>query len=599
MKIILKSHNMKEISLTIIFAVISILNLSFSLYAQDALNLDFEKINHTTHDFERWNMDMGTTGSTGYIAGIDSATKEQGRYSLFIEKDTTNENGVIGSCINHFLVNFRAKEIELSGFIKTQDVSKLASVIIQLTTANGTVINNQDKLTPAIHGTTGWKEYHFKIPVDANAFEVAIVPNLLGAGKVWFDGFKLYADGIPYDSVQKFTPYSVKPFSRAQLRWLRSNIIPIKSVDQNSSLSDIAPLRKIAGNARIVGLGEFTHGTKEIFSLKSKIIKLLVSRMDFRIIAIEANMADTYDINNYVLTGRGAAKALVNRLFVQERTPEMLNLIEWIRKYNETAKGKVQFIGIDLQTINDAMVYLKSFASTHDKILLEKLDSISKHQYRKPIEGIYNYTINNIDAHKYAISPNEAAWLKQSARILIQADGFWKVFSDRYRDSCMAENVAWILQQNPDEKMILWAHNLHIRNLDHFMGNLLKQRYKDAYLNIGFLGNSGTYTARPLQSGKGILTTGRLASDYEGSYEYRFHQVGIPRFILDLRKVSSTDTNSNWLLRGMKMRVNVGSMIVDNYFLQFRMTNLRQAFDVVIYLDSTHHSSPYDLGRKF
>lgn len=182
-----------------------LISFATQLYAQDKLNLNFEKINPVTHAFEHWNMNMSATGSDGYIAGIDSVIKEQGKYSLFIEKDTANKNGSrVGACINRLPVNFKGKEIELTGYVRTRDVTKFASIIIRLRNSNGEVTNNLAQLGKGIRGTTGWTEYSYKMPMDSTTRKITIVPNLMGNGKVWFDNFKLYVDGMPYDKIRKY-----------------------------------------------------------------------------------------------------------------------------------------------------------------------------------------------------------------------------------------------------------------------------------------------------------------------------------------------------------------------------------------------------------
>ncbi|MGH2642511.1 MAG: hypothetical protein ACRDE2_01060 [Chitinophagaceae bacterium] len=191
---------------TKIFFLITTLLLSAAtqLYAQDALNLNFEKINPSTHTLEHWNMNMATTHSAGYISGIDSVIKKQGKYSLFIEKDTAVKNGSrVGACVNRFPVNFKGKEIKLTGYVKTQDVTRFASIIIRLRDSNGEVTNNLAQLGKGIRGTTGWTKYSYKVPITSTTREISIVPNLMGNGKAWFDDFKLYVDGVPYDNVRK------------------------------------------------------------------------------------------------------------------------------------------------------------------------------------------------------------------------------------------------------------------------------------------------------------------------------------------------------------------------------------------------------------
>lgn len=161
------------------------------------------EINPETHFFEHWTINTATLGSGGYIAGVDSLVKEQGKYSLFIEKNTAGKSGMVGSCINSFPVNFKGKDIELTAYIKTENVSPFAAIVIQVTDKNGKEYTNDLRHIQAVRGTTGWEKYSYKVHLNNNAAEIAIVPNLRGDGKVWFDNLKLYVGGVPYASIKK------------------------------------------------------------------------------------------------------------------------------------------------------------------------------------------------------------------------------------------------------------------------------------------------------------------------------------------------------------------------------------------------------------
>jgi erythromycin esterase-like protein len=75
------------------------------------------------------------------------------------------------------------------------------------------------------------------------------------------------------------------------------------------------PLKKIIGDARIVALGEATHGTREFFQLKHRMLEFLATEMGFTIFSIEANMPEAYRVNDYVLTGVGDPAALLRGMY--------------------------------------------------------------------------------------------------------------------------------------------------------------------------------------------------------------------------------------------------------------------------------------------
>ena len=79
----------------------------------------------------------------------------------------------------------------------------------------------------------------------------------------------------------------------ATRRWLAATAIPLTTVEAGHGFADMHPLQAIVGNARIVALGEATHGTREFFQLKHRMLEFLVSEMGFTIFGIEATMPES------------------------------------------------------------------------------------------------------------------------------------------------------------------------------------------------------------------------------------------------------------------------------------------------------------------
>ena len=80
----------------------------------------------------------------------------------------------------------------------------------------------------------------------------AVADSVTPAGTAWFDSLSLSVDGKP------LTPWTLGTKGQA---WLRRAAIPLTSVDANAPTSDLAPLGRLLGSARVVALGEGTHGT--------------------------------------------------------------------------------------------------------------------------------------------------------------------------------------------------------------------------------------------------------------------------------------------------------------------------------------------------
>jgi len=125
--------------------------------------------------------------------------------------------------------------------------------------------------------------------------------------------------------------------------WIAANAVRLKTPEAGNGFADMQPLKKIIGNARIVSLGEATHGTREFFQLKHRMLEFLASEMGFTIFSIEANMPEAYRLNDYVLNGVGdPAKLLKGMYFWTWDTQEVLAMIEWMREFNKSGKGRVQ-----------------------------------------------------------------------------------------------------------------------------------------------------------------------------------------------------------------------------------------------------------------
>jgi erythromycin esterase-like protein len=126
---------------------------------------------------------------------------------------------------------------------------------------------------------------------------------------------------------------------------------PIRTATPDGNLDDLQPLGDAIGDARIVGLGEATHGTSEFFSLKDRILRYLVERKGFTVFAMEIPRQDGLSIDDYVAGGKGNVRDLLANTFPVWDNQEVADLIEWMRSYNAAAgsRPKLHFVGIDAQ----------------------------------------------------------------------------------------------------------------------------------------------------------------------------------------------------------------------------------------------------------
>ncbi len=393
--------------------------------------------------------------------------------------------------------------------------------------------------------------------------------------------------------------------------WLNKNCIPLKYVKAENGLDDLKPLKDLIGDARIVSLGECTHGSSEIFSMKHRMLEYLVKEKGFTIFSIEANMPEAYALNGYIIDGKGdPRKLLVGMYFWTWNTQEVLDMIEWMKKYNETATNKIMFTGFDMQFPDVSIKILRDYLILNNSNFLSILndyDSLSKKKQMKKNEGNDNFKkmktdaqllIDSLNAHKPGEYNKDFNWAFQNASILWQYTA--NHFSNPSRDESMAENVKWILDENPSAKIVLWAHNGHIRkDNDGFeyksMGEYLDKLYGKQMIAIGFATAEGTYTAVQRDGKKfiGLDSTNNILTK-ENSYESSFNTADAVNFLLDLRNISKDQEGSGWITEKKFFRA-IGAVAMDKF--QFTKINLTSHFDMIIFIKKTSASKCFSIKK--
>ena len=308
--------------------------------------------------------------------------------------------------------------------------------------------------------------------------------------------------------------------------WLRATAIPLRTVEAGHGFEDLAPLKSVIGNARVVSLGEATHGTREFFQLKHRMLEFLVGKMGFTIFAIEATMPEAFDVNRYVLTGQGdPEKALAGLYFWTWDTEEVLAMIRWMRSYNADPAhtNKVKFYGFDMQSPSRAakvaLGYLhevdpgwswqgEDLAVLANPYLAAQVSYWPKER-RDRIAAAARELLARFDSEKarYTARNSEREWAlaRQHARIVVQSAEMNLadfMASSAVRDRSMAENIQWILdQEGPAAKAVIWAHNGHVSTAPEWMGSYLRAALKEQMFVFGFAFGDGSFQAMEMPMG--------------------------------------------------------------------------------------------------
>ncbi|MHC5024147.1 MAG: erythromycin esterase family protein, partial [Planctomycetota bacterium] len=160
-----------------------------------------------------------------------------------------------------------------------------------------------------------------------------------------------------------------------EVAWVRAHALPFDTVEAGHGFEDLGPLRAMIGDARIVALGECTHGSREVFQMKHRLVEFLATEMDFTVFSIEACMPESYRVGEYVRGRPGDPKALIAGMYFWTwNTEEVLDMVEWMRRFNERGDGRIEFTGFDMQTPDVAMRLARDFVVEVDPDYLPQLE---------------------------------------------------------------------------------------------------------------------------------------------------------------------------------------------------------------------------------
>ena len=166
-------------------------------------NLDFEKIENGFPS--GWEISEEALASSNFTVSIDSIEVWKGKYSVVIE--SKGEFPTLAELFFTFPENYNGKQITLSGYIKTENVTDgYAGLLMSFSPA----IAFDDMSERGITGTTGWKKYEITLNMSPSETEKIIVGGYLsGKGKIWLDNLKVTVDGV---GIELLTPYKKAPF---------------------------------------------------------------------------------------------------------------------------------------------------------------------------------------------------------------------------------------------------------------------------------------------------------------------------------------------------------------------------------------------------
>ncbi len=358
---------------------------------------------------------------------------------------------------------------------------------------------------------------------------------------------------------------------------LAGRVIPLRSIaPDDEDFSDLEPLAARLGGARVVQLGENTHGDGSTFLAKARLIRFLHQRLGFDVLAIESGFFDVRDVAAGLRGTAPLAEVAARGLYkVWAGSREVEPTLAYLRATQATVRP-LDLVGFDCRVATESArregfpAYVEALFDRLDPTLLSasertdlramSRDLVPAEHYAHPGPRAYNRDlvrrlIAALDGRGAEFarreSPGELAYARQSLVSLLAMDRALPPDPERpspggySRDAAMAENLLWWLRGPlADRKVIVWAHNYHVgmawvgghevpadRPFAGTLGHHLARALGRELYTVGFLAHHGSFH---YANGPGdAIPPETIPTPAAGSLEARLHGLGKPYLWLD------------------------------------------------------------------
>ena len=325
------------------------------------------------------------------------------------------------------------------------------------------------------------------------------------------------------------------------------------------------------GDARVVLLGEATHGTSEFYRMRTRITQELIARHGFRAVAVEADWPDAAAVDRYVRGKPPRARGWLPFARFPTwmwRNTETHELIEWLRASNAETDRDVSFSGLDLYSMftsaYEVVRYLDRVDPAaagaarerygrltpweHDPAAYGRAALVSRmHSCEQDVVAM----LRDLLAKRLAYAAHDGDEFfdaAQNARVVAGAERYYRAMyygaaeSWNLRDQHMFDTLRSIIAHRDGAKLIVWEHNSHVGDAaatemavrgEHNVGQLCRDHFGADVYAVGFGTDHGTVAAahawdEPMQRM-------RVRPARSDSYERLCHDSGVPAFLLHLR----------------------------------------------------------------
>jgi erythromycin esterase-like protein len=399
------------------------------------------------------------------------------------------------------------------------------------------------------------------------------------------------------------------------------------------------PLLERIGDARVVLLGEASHGTHEFYALRAELTRRLIVEKGFSFVAVEADWPDAYRLNRWVkhqgqdATARDALGDFRRFPMWMWRNLEVVGFAEWLRAHNASLSPdrRVGFYGLDLyslySSIDAVVTYLDRVdptAAREARLRYSCLDSgvedpqeyaLEVRMGARPdcrdeaVKELLHLRRRAIDylSRDGMVAEDEQFFAEQNARLIVNAEEYYREMFGRrvntwnLRDRHMAGTLAALLDHHERRypaKAVVWEHNSHIGDAratergsrdELNIGQLARERWGDDAVLVGFTTYTGTVTAA--SDWGAPLERKRVRPGLPGSVEALLHATGLERFLVPLWDERVRDA-----LREPRLERAIGVIYrpeterMSHYF----HCALPEQFDAVVHVDETRALEPLD-----
>lgn len=358
--------------------------------------------------------------------------------------------------------------------------------------------------------------------------------------------------------------------AKPMVRTLDERLVPLAApLDSAAPLEVLDPVFR---GARIVGLGESTHGTREFYVLKRRAIQRAVLQHGYRAIAFELPAGAAALLDRYVRAEAGSAlQPWLGRFWIYN-TQEVQQLLEWLREHNRKVgpAAQVRVYGVDPQSNVDVMPWMRDIAGRVPELgarwtapldRLQAFFDLPEGAYAKQSATAQAAVVDAIAELRRLFEQNRASYaaslgaetLDMTVHLLDtlpQTEAMRKLRPEgsqaqaleavTRRDAFMADNVAAV--HGRIGRTVVWAHNFHVGNafaLDvsvPLAGKLLKERFGRDYQIVSLHFGTGSFIAYR----RDRLGAQRLDDPPpQYSTDHLFHSAAVPDFYVDLSRLDT------------------------------------------------------------